>query len=78
MTSTLEDKMKEIDGSYECRLRWKKKQKNTMDRIGVVYAKNKTRDMTDSIDVVYAGRQNERTQRIVLVSSMLKKKNQET
>ena len=48
---------------------WKIKRKNATDRMGAIYAKNKTRDMTDHIGVVYVGRQNKITQRIVWVSS---------
>ena len=54
----------------------KTKQKNATNRIGVVYTKSNTRDMTDHIGGVYAGRQNERTRWVVWVSSMLKAKHE--
>ena len=54
VSSMLEDKMKECDGLYMCRLCWKTKRKNVTYRI--IYAKNKTRDMTDCIGIVYVRR----------------------
>ena len=52
----LEDKTKECDGSYRCRLR-QNKMRDMMDRIGVVYTRrqNKKKNATDPIGV-YAGR----------------------
>ena len=44
-----------------CRLCLKTKPKNAADRIGAVYAKNKTSDMMDLKGAVYARRKNERT-----------------
>ena len=70
----LEDKMKERDGLYGCRLYWKTKRKKLKDRMVVVYAENQTQDMTDHIGVVYARRQNERTRRIIWVPSTPKTK----
>ena len=66
----LEDKKKKkCNESYRCHLCSKTKGKNATDRMGAVYAINKTRNMTDRTGVAYVGRQNERTRQIIWVLS---------
>ena len=61
----LEDKTKERDESYRCRL-CQNKTRDIMDRIGAIYAtRQKQKDVTNCIGSVYSGRENERMRWIV-------------